>query len=323
MVASVYETEVDPFAPNNPHAFLIDMAGGGGRVLELGAAAGSVTKVLAERHTHVTAVEYDSDAAESIKQYTDDVVVADLNDPGWVDLVEAGYDVVTAGDVLEHLLHPERVLSEAMSLLRPGGIAVVSLPHIAHADVRLALVEGRFPYGPWGLLDETHIRFFTLSHIARMVSNVGGVITEMRRVRVPMFESELGVERSRHSVELINEILRDPEAETYQFVFTIVRDSGDARLRRAAESAVELAAEVERLRRSAVSSESLATQVDHLQRESSSAAAEVERLRAEGDELGRRAQWAEAEIQALYRTRAMRMSIAAMSVYRRLKGGRA
>lgn len=292
-VTSVYETDVDPFAPNNCHAFLIGMAGGGGRVLELGAAAGSVTKVLAQRHTHVTAVEYDPEAAVSIKQYTDDVVIADLNDPSWVDLFEPGYDVVTAGDVLEHLLAPERVLGEALSLLRPDGIVVISLPHIAHADVRLALVEGRFPYNRWGLLDETHINFFTLSRIQQMVSNVGCVITDMRRVRVPMFETELGVTRSRHSAELINEILQDPEAETYQFVFTIVRDGGDERLRRTAASAVELAAEVERLR---VANREISA-------------------------LAERARWAEAEIEALYRTRAMRLSIAAMSVYRRLAGG--
>ena len=84
----------------------------------------------------------------------------------------AEYDVVLAGDVLEHLVRPHDVLCRAVRLLRPGGHVVISLPHVGHVDVRLALLQGEWKYRPWGLLDATHVRFFTLPTIKEMLADV-------------------------------------------------------------------------------------------------------------------------------------------------------
>lgn len=89
----------------------------------------------------------------------------------------ATYDVVLMLDVLEHLVDPATVLRRVRDVLRPGGIGLVSLPNVAHWSVRKELALGRFTYTPSGLLDATHLRFFTMSSGAALVVSAGWEIT--------------------------------------------------------------------------------------------------------------------------------------------------
>jgi 2-polyprenyl-3-methyl-5-hydroxy-6-metoxy-1,4-benzoquinol methylase len=245
---SRYHQRVDPLAPNNAHSFAVELVGCNRRVLELGAASGHVTAALVDRGCRVTAIELEPDSASALSEMAETVIVGDLNDPGLLDELEPEFDVVLAGDVLEHLMRPHDVLRRAARLLRPGGQAVVSLPHVGHADVRLALMQGTWDYNAWGLLDDTHTRFFTLKSIRRMVKEAGLVITELRRVRIPAFETELGLERDAVPTHVLALALQDPEAETYQFVFAAALDNGDHRVGRLAESKGELEREFDDLR---------------------------------------------------------------------------
>jgi SAM-dependent methyltransferase len=245
---SRYEAPVDADAVNNSHSFALQLIGWNRRVLELGAAAGHVTRALVAQRCEVTSIEYDPEAASDLAGVADRVIVGDLNDPDVFNDLLPEFDFVLAGDVLEHLVGPEEVLSRAVRLLKPGGQVVVSLPHIGHVDVRLLLMQGRWDYRPFGLLDATHLRFFTLEGIRDLVRGAGLVLTELRRVRVPAFETELGIDRSSVPTQVLDVILADPEAETYQFVFSAAVDNGDYRLRRLAERTSDLEREVRRLR---------------------------------------------------------------------------
>ena len=232
---SRYESPVDPATPNNAHAYALRLIGCNREVLELGAASGHVTRALVGRHCRVTAIEYDADAAAELEDVAHRVLVADLNDPDVFADLGAEFDVVLAGDVLEHLLRPHDVLRRAARLLRPGGDVVASVPNVGHADVRLSLMQGTWDYRPKGLLDDTHTRFFTLKSIRAMVAEAGLMLTDLHRVRVPAFETELPLERATVPTELLDYVLADPEAETYQFVFAATTDTGDRRLRRLAD----------------------------------------------------------------------------------------
>ena len=64
-------------------------------------------------------------------------------------------------DVLEHLKSPETILDQCHDVLAAGGLAVISLPNVANITVRLSLLFGRFRYTDRGILDRTHLRFFT------------------------------------------------------------------------------------------------------------------------------------------------------------------
>lgn len=66
-----------------------------------------------------------------------------------------------AGDVLEHLRDPGRALTLLRRFVKPEGVLLVSLPNVANVTVRFSLLLGRFDYAPRGILDATHLRFFT------------------------------------------------------------------------------------------------------------------------------------------------------------------
>jgi SAM-dependent methyltransferase len=229
-MAKKYTETVDPNAPNHGHAFMLDLVGCNRRVLELGAAAGHVTRALVDRGCVVTAIECDGEAAVQLKGVADEVFVGDLNNAAIFDDVPPYFDVVLAGDVLEHLLAPQEVLNRAVRLLKPGGSVVLSIPNVAHADVRLALLLGTWDYREWGLLDEGHVRFFTLKTTRELIRGAGLVISELRRVRVPVFGSELAIDRDAIPAPVLDVVLADPESETYQFVLSAAVDNGDIRL---------------------------------------------------------------------------------------------
>jgi methionine biosynthesis protein MetW len=168
--------------PRNPgysdlaetHRMVVDAVPSGSRVLELGCATGYLGKVLTrERGCSVVGVEVDADAASMCEGY-ERVVVADLDDPTSLDWDELGsFDVVMASAVLEHLLEPERVLVSSKEKLNSPGTVVVNLPNVAHWTIRSALLGGHWDYTDRGIMDRTHVRFYTVVSAEQMFSSCG------------------------------------------------------------------------------------------------------------------------------------------------------
>ena len=227
--AGIYDVPVDPNAPNNVHALTLRSVGSTKRVLEIGCASGHVTRALVAQGNTVVGVEIDAEAAETAAEHAERVVVGDLED---MDLdVEFGddrFDVVVLGDVLEHLRNPLAVLRSARRLLAPKGFIVISLPNVAHVDVRLMLLSGSWDYRDLGLLDRTHLRFFTRASARKLLADAGLAVVTVDRVVVPPFATELGVDPGTIPADLMGRILEDPDAETYQFVIKAVPDDADA-----------------------------------------------------------------------------------------------
>lgn len=155
------------------HRILIDLASQGKRILELGCADGFISRHLTERGCSVTGVEVDAEAAERARRWCDQVVVCDLNQPDWIGRVGAGFDAVLCGDVLEHLARPELALQQVHKVLAPGGRVIICVPNIAQVRVRLGLLLGRFNYAPTGILDVTHLRFYTYKTARELIQGAG------------------------------------------------------------------------------------------------------------------------------------------------------
>jgi 2-polyprenyl-3-methyl-5-hydroxy-6-metoxy-1,4-benzoquinol methylase len=226
-LAFVYDMTVDPDAENNTHAYALAMVGYNKSVLEVGCATGYFTKAMVERGCKVVGIELDPAAAAVAEEWAERVVVGDI-DRGdiWDQVDDESFDVVLCGDVLEHLRDPLGALRSAVRKLKPEGVVVASLPNVAHGDVRLALLRGSFRYRDLGLLDRTHIRFFTLETARELFRDAGLLVVDTKRVIVPLFGSELDVPRHDVLQSTVDEILTDPEAESYQFVVKAVRDNG-------------------------------------------------------------------------------------------------
>ncbi len=237
--AAKYQSEVDERLPNT-HTIALGLTGTDRKVLELGCATGHVTRALKRRGHTVVAVEIDPASAALAREVADDVIVADLDATPLTDVVAArDFDVVLMGDVLEHLRDPLTVLREAEQTLAPGGCAVISLPNVAFADVRLALLDGLWEYCDDGLLDRTHLRFFTRASMFRFVSDAGLVVTEYLPVLRPHGTSNVQPADPILGRAVAEHLRNDPNASVYVFVVKAERATGEA-LERAHQLAARL-----------------------------------------------------------------------------------
>jgi 2-polyprenyl-3-methyl-5-hydroxy-6-metoxy-1,4-benzoquinol methylase len=225
VASSKYDTHVDLNQDNNSHTMMVGLVGSHKRVLDVGCANGYFAEVLVERGCQVSGVEFDPVAAEEARKHLDQLVVGDLEQLDLVaELGEGRFDVIVFGDVLEHLRDPLPVLRQARPLLAPGGYVVISIPNVAHGAVRLKLLQGRFDYQPLGLLDSTHIRFFTRDNLKALLHDAGLAATDFLRTTAGLFETELGLTPDEVSADLVEQVLADPDATTYQFVVRAVPD---------------------------------------------------------------------------------------------------
>jgi 2-polyprenyl-3-methyl-5-hydroxy-6-metoxy-1,4-benzoquinol methylase len=205
--------------PGSTHRLVVGLVPEGSRVLEFGCATGYMSKVLKEeRSCSVVGVEIDPEAAELAKEHCDRVVVADAETLDFEEAFEEErFDAILFADVLEHFRDPGAVLRRIRPFLAEEGRVVASLPNIAHASVRLALMQGEFRYRDTGLLDDTHLRFFTRAGVQDLFESSGFVITLWERRRQDIEDSEVRV--SLPVPDVAREWLAaDPDSTTYQFV---------------------------------------------------------------------------------------------------------
>lgn len=225
-----YEAAIDLRNANTSHALLVELVGREQRVLDIGCASGDLGRVLKSRGCKVAGVELDPCAAELAERVLDEVLIGDVRE---LDLVnhfgKESFDIVVFGDVLEHLADPVAVLRKVLPLLTNAGAVVASIPNVAHGSVRLSLLSGRFDYRPLGLLDSTHLRFFTRGSVHSVFREAGLASVEMRRTTVGIFDTEIDVRREDFDEDTLHAVEEDPESTTYQFVVRAVpEDSPDA-----------------------------------------------------------------------------------------------
>lgn len=153
------------------------------RVLDIGCSGGHFAAHARAAGHHVTGV--DMLEIPGVRERTDHFVKASLEDgiPG-----EAGdgFDVVVAADVIEHLSQPGRVLRDMCRVLRPGGQVLLSVPNFAHWYPRIRVAAGMFGYDRRGILDETHLRFFTRATLRRLVRASGFDILDEHATGLPL-----------------------------------------------------------------------------------------------------------------------------------------
>jgi len=144
----------------------------GARVLDVGCGTGSMSKLVRDlRHATVIGIEPNPERAGLARQRGIDVHVGVLNAQTSATLGD--FDAVVFADVLEHLEDPAATLRTARSVLRRGGVVVASVPNVAHWTVRWNLLLGRFDYQPVGIMDATHLRWFTRRSIHSLFGAAG------------------------------------------------------------------------------------------------------------------------------------------------------
>jgi len=158
---------------------------GNNRILDIGCGEGNTGKILKEqgKAAEVVGVEKNAEIAEIAKTKIDTVLCGDIET---ISLLNSNYfDYIIMGDVLEHLYDPWALVNKLGSYLKKGGYLIASIPNIRNWRIIKSLVlKGEWNYSSEGLLDDTHLRFFTKKSMIRLF------LSEDFRVQriIPKFE---------------------------------------------------------------------------------------------------------------------------------------
>ena len=190
-----------------------------------------------------TGIEIDPEAAEEARSVCDRVIVADLDT---IDLAAAlqgeEYDVGLFGDVIEHLKEPARLLAQMRDMLSSGGCIVVSVPNIAHASIRLMLLQGRFDYADTGILDDTHLKYYTRRSIGDLLEACGYIVDVMSWTENRMSEEDLHAvidPLKLANLEKVVEAFSTWEAVAFQYLIKAFPASEEAYVQRLSEEKVQ------------------------------------------------------------------------------------
>lgn len=215
--------KVDP-GGSGTHSKFVRMIGRGKKVLEVGCASGYISAVLRDSFgCEVTGVEINAGDASVAAGICKRVVEGDIES---MDLAGAlggeRFDVITFGDVLEHLRDPRGALVGVRGFIAEGGYVVASIPNIAHISIILGLLEGEFAYKNLGLLDDSHIRFFTKKSILKLFRDAGYEITFWDRTVMEPATTEFGTVTEKFPLSLLSFLGEGGELLTYQFLVKAV-----------------------------------------------------------------------------------------------------
>ena len=152
----------------------------GSRVLDVGCGTGALSVLLRDvREASVTGVEPDASRAARARERGIEAVTGVLTASLHETLGE--FDVAIYADVLEHLVDPLAELIKVRPFLKPGGVVVISVPNVAHWSVRADLLFGRFRYAEVGIMDATHLRWFTEETLRQLLDQAGVEILSIER----------------------------------------------------------------------------------------------------------------------------------------------
>jgi 2-polyprenyl-3-methyl-5-hydroxy-6-metoxy-1,4-benzoquinol methylase len=217
-----YQSFVDTLG--STHNLVVSLVPPGARVLEFGCATGYMSEVLRSRLAcSVVGIEISAPAAEIARNHCERVIVGDAETLDFCEALGSDrFDVILFADVLEHLRDPGALLARVRPFLKEDGSVIASIPNVAHGSVRLALLAGEFRYRELGLLDDTHLRFFTRESIQDLFEANGYLIVDWIRKRDPIDQTEIAVPQDPRLAQARALVEEDHEATTYQFIVRAV-----------------------------------------------------------------------------------------------------
>jgi len=227
-----YSAKIDLTNKNNSHTLAYDLIQGFStgkelRILEVGCSGGYFGLALREVGHTVWGVEPDKGSATSAAEVLDYAFNGTLDDFIAAHSNEF-FDVVMFGDVLEHLNDPKAVLIQVKSLLSKNGAVVASVPNVGHITVRSMLLEGRWEYDELGILDRTHLKFFTEKTLLELFESAGFQVNEINKVRLSAEQVQglVGLDLNDDFVVFIEENVSDSSLDVFQHVL-IAENSND------------------------------------------------------------------------------------------------
>ena len=218
-----YEFTLDTAEKNDSHTGLATRIKPKQRILELGCSSGYLSKFLMQDMACVVVgVDINQSVLLQAAPYCQQTIVADLDSNAWLaEIAGQQFDVVLCADVLEHLKNPAAMLASLKPYLHQDSRLLASVPNVAHASIRLELLQGHFDYESLGLLDDTHLHFYTRDGLIAMLMQAGYVgcdisysIQDLADEAIDQHLANAGLQSSNTAREL----LHAPDAVAYQFI---------------------------------------------------------------------------------------------------------
>lgn len=154
------------------------------KVLDVGAASGTLARMCQNKNLRLFGVEPNPAWAQMASPLYEKMWTCSISDLD--ESLSSGYDAIVLGDILEHLPNPEIILQKLVDHQPRGARFLISVPNIANIWIRLSLLLGRFDYADRGIMDRTHLRFFTRKTLIQMVRNSGLEIVSLQVTPIPL-----------------------------------------------------------------------------------------------------------------------------------------
>ncbi len=198
-------------------------------VLDVGAGNGLLGLVLAKLHKNVMI-----DAIEPNKAGVKEIEVPPYRRiyHGYLDnyrdeLIKEKYDYIVLADIIEHLPDPSNLIKESMQLLSDEGKLIISVPNMAFGSIRLSLLQGRFDYVDSGLLERTHLRFFTLNSLLLFVDKLKLFCSKIIYLRRDFSSKGPKINISEFDYSTLEAVSNDPTSHIYQILLVLRRKHGE------------------------------------------------------------------------------------------------
>lgn len=209
----------------NPLNRIYQLIPDGSKVLDIGAGNGLLALILQRgRNIIIDGIEPDPYGATLAKKFYRNFYCG-LAQKFKKQILKEEYDFIVLADVIEHMQDPLTFLQELTTELPNKTKIILSVPNVAFGAVRVSLLNGNFDYVDSGLLERSHIRFFTLKTMLELVSKIGINIEKLFFLQRDIFNCEIPLKMHHVNPITLWRILSDEYSSVYQFLFVLSKKS--------------------------------------------------------------------------------------------------
>lgn len=185
---TIYKLKTDPFSSHSKIISILKKEKKSLNILDVGCADGFLDKILIKYGHKVYGIEKNKEDILSAKKWCQEVMICNLDNINELkfNFKKDFFDIIIFSSVLEHLKSPSDVITKLLLFLKDKGKIIIAISNIANIYIRFNLLFGRFNYSKKGLLDETHIKFFTLKTAKKLIESANLKINKLDVTPVPL-----------------------------------------------------------------------------------------------------------------------------------------